>query len=1003
MNDEEEEYPRIEGGSLYIVQTETNYDDQELALQIQANANDTVDYYKKKLDSLLRKDAKLQNRLKKLHHLQHQLSLLINKNLEGKYGSAPNENPNPPKAVIPPLPPIQKGSLSEMLRTLHSVSPNELKRHISKSGIIEQLIFGDSSIFNSQLLSSVMRTPPDIQISFIEGIVDQLRECNKFYHKLIPMLSHFVLEGYLRTQLQSPNTRPSLFFSFYNKSLKSIADICGSETCQILYTTNEGQNIIYPTEKFTYIIAVEDSLSGVLLQNLKPTRIESPIQEKSFEVISEGCLFDNNHPILSIPINVGQRSTSGLVILSKPSNFSFTEEVVSKIVVEYLTPIFSLFRSIFLHVSPSHFTHLMQTIANLREDKPLFDSVKEQACELTSASFCKLFTCGSTNDYPELKVLPPEPSLVRRSYEMNTAFSYKNPRNRSDFNKEVDDEITLSKISSLLVVPVKNTPIMIVLYNATKSSEFTPIQKSLASLFTVSLPPLLNQHSMKHKIDRLKQQQDMKMKSLKTTLSSINPLVLNLNTSNFFQAVKSFLPKEISVNLFYFINQQNVLKFPDHEIIEPSKLISEIDDVEVIKSENIDYENDANGDRNIQALYVIPSFSTTKLVCLFLSTNLESFDGDGIEYYQKYARNLLLFLQSYILRYQFDEIHKRQQLIKVTTHFSLKAISSFAGTEIDCHYFEEPYPSSNNRPDLGKATAIMIETSKGIEAAITADIKLKAELPRNTLISYSAYMASNLSVKQPIVEPQAVCVSFFFDNGILDIFGCTIFKFTEWLSHISSIYSTNGFDFYERFEAVKFVNKMFTAKRWEGWFTKEEKLIIILLVLLRYIPQCWRCKVDDSLIDLIKEHAMNNPVIGLYTSVLFGAGFGLSDSLSIQKKELLLHTLNDYVIGETSTDISKTSTQVRIISFQGFKNSSESKKWLGRALILVTQFHIFAGNDEKAIEQKAKEMDEIQKKKLIYKFERVYLPMITFLSQRNEPIIQILNNIRTSIKTLHSK
>lgn len=994
----EEEDP-YEAGSLYVVTIEPYLTSQKPPItQTQFDQSHTVDFFKLKLESLIKADLRMQKKLKKLHRLQYQLSLLLNKNIDGKYGILP-DNSNTPKSIITPLPPIEKGVLSDLLRILHSISPIELRKYISQSGIVEQLIFGDSSIFNSRLLESLVRTPPDIQVSFIVSILEQIRSCSDFYNKLISTISQFSLEGSLKNQLVSPNSNLSLFLKFYSKSLNHIANICKADECKIIFYSNTNDILLFPTQELTYIISSNDSLSGILIKQSSPSRIEYPRQEKSFEATTEGQLFNSDDPILSVPIKVDKDSTIGLIILIRHSTkFSITDELISTKVSKYLSPILQHFRSVFVQINPSQYSQLFQCIASLRSnEQSLFKLLKEQFCTLTSATFCKLYINGYEITDPELKQLPQEPSLVRKSYETETVMSHKNPRNNPEFNKKVDDESSLSKIQSILIVPVKNSPIMIVLYNPQTSSELTDLQKSLASLLSISLQPLFSSQ-----IEEERKQRGEKQQEKTASIVSISESLSLVGRDEFVESMKQFLPPGVEVCLYFFIDEKSALKLPSNEVIQTPKFLIEIE-------EEVHFKADSDGfaaklkeldiQNEVKCLLAIPAvFSDHKTVCTFASKKVNTF-VENVTFYQKMGRLLLNLLLPHVCRLQLDSIRERSSLVDGATRLQTESISPFVGAGVGCHFFDKP---AKEVPRPNKPLSIMVETPRGIEATLTADGPVRSETARSAFVSFAELMSAVLTSKKgQIKEPPAVFLSFLVDLGVLDIFGCTILKFSEWVSKVCSIYEDGGVDYQKRIDKACFVSKMIVAKKWEGWFSKEEKIVIVLIVFLNEIEKCWRCTVDDQLVEIFNE--LNcRPVSGLLCSILFGAGFGICvDSTSLAQKKLLIKKVDDFVIGNNARDFAEVFAHIRVLSLHSFKQSEGAKVWLGISLVLISDIQEFAELNEEMIRQLAIKMDEIERKKTIHKIDKMFVPMMSFMSKENETIDLILSNIRSSLKIIN--
>jgi hypothetical protein len=114
--------------------------------------------------------------------------------------------------------------------------------------------------------------------------------------------------------------------------------------------------------------------------------------------------------------------------------------------------------------------------------------------------------------------------------------------------------------------------------------------------------------------------------------------------------------------------------------------------------------------------------------------------------------------------------------------------------------------------------------------------------------------------------------------------------------------------------------------------------------------------------------------------------------------ERFLFLLNEYAAGGSIADISSIANRIRFVSLQGFKLSSEAKRWLARALQLVSCFHRMAASPDTVA---AYVTGEANRRSVLFTYERVYFPVFGFLAQRNDGMLPMLNNIRASLKSLH--
>ena len=109
-----------------------------------------------------------------------------------------------------------------------------------------------------------------------------------------------------------------------------------------------------------------------------------------------------------------------------------------------------------------------------------------------------------------IQILPSEPSLIRKSFESSKPLSFKNPRTVIGFNKSVDDELSLSKLTTLLIVPIPSTSLIIVLYNTSISNQFGSKNIFSMSLFAKSILPLFYQSPLNKSMEN---DDDIEMKN----------------------------------------------------------------------------------------------------------------------------------------------------------------------------------------------------------------------------------------------------------------------------------------------------------------------------------------------------------------------------------------------------------------------------------------------------------------------------------------------------------
>ena len=961
-----------------------------------SGTNPTVSYFHEKLNDAMRSESRMRKRLDFLHKLENQLSLLLNKALTARYGSAQTDQPLAPgKSVVPPLPPGDRPKLGDILRILHSLTPEALKQFMERSKNVEFAEFGECSVFNDPLLNSVLRTAPASQIAFLEAVVGQTKACGEFFRKLMGMVSRISLAPELQSEMTAPRQDYEKFLKFYRSLLYDIAKLAGAESCKVVFVPNSGKELIFPVDSYTYVLDVDDSLAGFALKKMKVLRIDDPKNQEVFESVSECELFEVNDPVVIAPFGVEKSKAAGLLVFSRSTRFDETDEFVVKVVAEYLSPGLKMLREVFTFVSPRHLEQLMTAIADMRGDVALFDALKEKMCLLTSAACCKFYSTGSYPYYENVPVLPPEPSLARRSKDSNIHFAYHNPRTFKGFNRDVDDELSLAKITSMLVVPVKGTPLMIVLYNATKSNVFTQVQIALAVLFAASLVPIVHEHTFAHQMDKITKLRADKRKALEEVHNVISPLLDNICGERFFDTVNQFLPKGITCTLFLFANETDAFRVPDNSLVRATDNMLSVQRISVLES-NLCPEIECGGGTDIKSLLIVPDFGTSKSMCIFASHDVGVFSVDENTYLARLATVLLLLLPSYVHWHQLNEVRARHEKIRRVTELAMENLSSFVGADVECHYFETPL---TNEPELGAQMTVSIETPRGIEAALTCATPIQSSTAKDAIVSFAEWMSSILAAKAQEKAPLPELITFFSDNSLEATFGCSSEKMRDWLVKVTALFESNSVSTSEKYESLLFLTKLLAIGRWSKWFTTEEKLMLALLTYLTDLDKIWRCRVDQR---LLSEVEGCRSVSGPFLACVFGSGFGLADSLSAEMRKRLISILNDFAVDGTVQCQTQVLAHVKLIAEQGIKCTPDSKRWLGKALILLVHAKTFADGSEEAIEHARSSWSEEKQARFTFTMEKVYIPIMTYLARADDSIFDIVSHTKRAIRLLRA-
>jgi hypothetical protein len=248
-------------------------------------------------------------------------------------------------------------------------------------------------------------------------------------------------------------------------------------------------------------------------------------------------------------------------------------------------------------------------------------------------------------------------------------------------------------------------------------------------------------------------------------------------------------------------------------------------------------------------------------------------------------------------------------------------------------------------------------------------------------------MSSTLTPDKPTAEPPTNLIIRLCECGFLDVFACSVQRLTTWLAKILSLFKDNGQNNSECLDKIKFCLQVLDSKRWESWFTKEERAVIVAIAFLNGIGRVWKAKVDRWLV----EACVNcRPESCPYLAAIFGHGVGLADDLNDVTKRLLIAAVDDFV---PSPDVATVSVRLRCTALQGFKQGPETKMCIARGALALGVIATIAYDPEN--------LGGGDFKQRIFMIERVYMPMLSLISQRNDAMMPLINNIRTALKTMH--
>jgi len=983
----------MENPQLYIIQAgNLSYNDDKKYY----DNHETIAYYKVKLSQIKEEDAQLRNKITMLNRVFYQISSLSSRAIEIKYVSNAPEIVNiPQKTVLPPLPSI--GNKSDISSVVLTSDPLEVSKFINRNAIIPSLFFQGKFFFDKQFLFSLFHSSPDIQISLLVSIFDEIKRNQTFMNELLPLLSSFSTHNSIKSQMGDPEANISNFFAFYLHILSQIAHITNSKYAKIIYHSKESNSLVYPTKSHIYMIDPNDSLCGYLMKKDSIFLLKDPKKHPSYETINEAAVFDQNSGLMSFSFKSGKISVDYLLILFNDRSPTLLDEAVLSIVSNYLSPMINVFYTIFMFVAPRHFSSLCESVSSLRTFHSVFDLIKKESCKLAEASQCKIFSVDKPRtDTSDVIPLPKEPSLILKAFESNSVFSCRNPRTYPGFNHKVDDDPNLPRISSMLIVPVVSVSLVLVLYNSVNSGEFRNIHGSLVGLFSKSFPPIIEQYTMRTQMNKVKELQYEKEMDLLRAIKCFRPLVRSVESEHFWETIRKFLPCGVEINMFMFLNKDEALRFPDKTLHKNLNGALAKADLTSVFKDGFDCEIEGGGIPSTQSVLIVPSYTDRKYSCVFSCDKQDYFDTSDQSYFVQLARFIHFVFPIYLNYYWLSQIKKCLIQFKRLSGFSITALSDVVGITVKNQEFDPPLEDYHENSQKGGLT-VLVETDKGIESVLSTIYPIRNQESKEVLLAYAQYYSSYLNHLSTTNQSTNKIITFFTATPLLDIFNCSIIVLSEWITRINNIYEQGKFNTRSIYHKLKFAQELINIKTWSDWFTNEERTVIFVLSYLGGIQTISRFISDDSLLALAKG---KRAASCQFLTAIFGKGIGLSDSMSESDKYLLADSIDCYVVGHTSFDETRLVTCVRQASLASFKFSELTKVSIGQAIVFLSCIEIFTREYEEAKAEFVFSYPEETRRKLLFRLERIYLPVLAYFTQRNEKIIQMVTNVRNFLKNI---
>ena len=261
------------------------------------------------------------------------------------------------------------------------------------------------------------------------------------------------------------------------------------------------------------------------------------------------------------------------------------------------------------------------------------------------------------------------------------------------------------------------------------------------------------------------------------------------------------------------------------------------------------------------------------------------------------------------------------------------------------------------------------------------------ETTKTAIITYAQWLTSALTNCTPIVDDE-IFTSFFIECGVIDIFKCNKEKVQEWSSIMLKIVGNL------KIENLKFVRDILNEAPWSSWYDRTQKLLIILCSFLQGIEDKWECRTDNITIERLKDCSPQScPLL----ASIFGTKFGLADELPDAQISYLVHEMQKYIIGKTSKEISLMLSKVRSISMHSFKVTEANLETLGQAITFFPKIYKYTLEPKTIVDRIVNEVGDRSKKIDFFFAERIFLPMISYLSQKDERLRTINSKVRDCI------
>ncbi|EAX90922.1 hypothetical protein TVAG_232790 [Trichomonas vaginalis G3] len=919
-----------------------------------------IEVYIEKKSQLQQTYKKLRLKLLELRKSQNQYLQYFTKIVNDCYGEkvdVPKDEP-----IIPPSPSVKMPMMQEdFFRILRIAGVTDLDLYLNESSVVESQIFCKNTIFDDATEKAISLTQPALRITLLDDIMNHIAGCKSYLDKLVPLFHSITTNPLLEDNLIKSGSRKSKLYEYYFNTLEEFAKLLEVDECKIVFKVPNTDELIYPTEEFMHVLPLSKTLSGYLYSQVQLTQINNPLDDINYDTSRENCIFTSNKSVLCAAFSITLGGIGGLILLFNKS-FTPLDKSRLSLLSSYVAPLLFVLRSVFIQVAPRHFRMIGNVISKFRTEKNALESFQQQFCFIASAERCRVLLAKSDPNEPEIPVLQEGPSLIRKSIGFQSVSTYTSPRSHKDFNMAIDNDQTLSRITSMMVLKVENTNFVIVLYNSLVSTNFSQVQSTLATLFSMSLPPILHQIKLIKEIEKFNNQNKIKQEKTDNIISVFGKLVKIVKEGG---DISDVLPENTNLKVGRFNEYKELYDVFDGEKIE----------IEFGQEKSF---IDKNGK------FVV---TDNNFVCVY--ENFKN-DEDSKALLVHLSHMIFIVIPTVLIKNVLAQISEANKDLCELICGNFRTLSNIIGCDVQFVTYEYPPASA---PE-GRKYQKLITSSRGIEAEIYSEEELDDE-QKGLLDIFADWIQETIVISK---KPNTTkIIEFLVDSGFTHTFDCSFEDVNRWVNTISSFFLAYDINFESRIEALDVAHELLTNQAWQAWFSSENRLIIYILILLSDLETVFRFVSDEETNKLFEGNKKcSHPII----AAVFGTNFGVGANMDYEKKKSICKKFSDYTLMQTVTEQSAIYGHLRGFSGGAFKNPQEGDLWLAKGVQMVIKLYPLKCPPNEALQKAKDALGEEKVKQLIYLADRLYIPILTMMCQKNEVAAEFLNAARTSLREI---